>query len=257
MKKRIYQNLIELGNGKASSAVLKRVAQSAISRKAVPGFIKTYKIELGDIDRPSGQYTSLHDFFTRSLKADARPVAGAELVSPVDGRLEIHGAIEHDSRFKVKGIDYSLAELLGGEQSAKRYANGQYAILYLSPADYHRIHSPADGEVVKQYMLGEKSYPVNRLGLTYGKSPISGNRRLITELETPHGRILVVKVGAMYVNSIELTEFGNEWQKGQEVAYFSFGSTVALFFESAHLQFDAKIHDGDRVKVGEPLAYMV
>ncbi|MDE4083760.1 phosphatidylserine decarboxylase [Planococcus maritimus] len=257
MKKRLYQSMIELGNGKTSSALLKRFAQSAISRKAIPGFINAYKIELGDIDRTSSDYTSLHDFFTRSLKAQARPIADTELVSPVDGRIEIHGAIQDDSQFKVKGIDYSLVELLGSEQMAARYANGQYAILYLSPADYHRIHSPADGEVVKQYMLGEKSYPVNRLGLTYGKTPISGNRRLITELETPHGRVLVVKVGAMYVNSIELTEFGNEWKKGQEVAYFSFGSTVALFFESGHLQFNAKIHDGDRIKVGEPLAYMV
>lgn len=257
MKKRLYQSMIELGNGKTSSAALKRFAQSAISRKLIPGFINAYKIELGDIKRPSGEYTSLHDFFTRSLKVDARPIADAGLVSPVDGRLEIHGAIQGDSQFMVKGIEYSLAELLGSKQSAKRYLDGQYAILYLSPADYHRIHSPADGGVVKQYMLGEKSYPVNRLGLTYGKSPISGNRRLITELETPHGRVLVVKVGAMYVNSIELTEFGKEWKKGQEVAYFSFGSTVALFFEGEHLQFDAKIHDGDRVKVGEPLAYMV
>lgn len=257
MKKRLYQSMIELGNGKTSSAVLKRFAQSAISRKAIPGFVNAYKIELGDIGRPSGQYTSLHDFFTRSLKADARPVADAALVSPVDGRLEIHGAIEGGSRFKVKGIDYSLAELLGSQQMAARYGNGQYAILYLSPADYHRIHSPVNGQVVKQYMLGERSYPVNRLGLVYGKSPISGNRRLITELETPYGRILVVKVGAMYVNSIELTEFGTEWEKGAEVAYFSFGSTVALFFESGHLQFEAKISDGDRVKVGEPLAYMV
>ena len=257
MKKRLYQTMIELSNGKASSAALKRFAQSAISQKAVAGFIKAYNIELGEIEHPISKYTSLHAFFTRRLNKQARPIAGAELVSPVDGRVEIHGAIQSDSRFMVKGISYSLAELLGSESSAQRYANGQYAILYLSPADYHRIHSPADGQVVKQYMLGEKSYPVNRLGLTYGKSPISGNRRLITELDTAYGRLLVVKVGAMYVNSIELTEFGTEWEKGQEVAYFSFGSTVAVFFEGQNLQFDAKITGGDSIKVGEPLAYMV
>src|SRR5690606_1851643 len=105
MKKRIYQTLIELGNGKASSAALKRFAQSTLSRQAIPGYINAYKIELGDIDRPSGQYTSLHDFFTRRLKTGARPIADAELVSPVDGRLEIHGTIQGDSRFQVKGID--------------------------------------------------------------------------------------------------------------------------------------------------------
>ncbi|MFC4711924.1 phosphatidylserine decarboxylase [Planococcus dechangensis] len=257
MKKHLYRSMIELTNGKASSALLKRFARSSVSRHFVTNYAKTYQIELQDIVKPLESYPSLHDFFTRKLAQQARPIADAEIVSPVDGRIEIAGSIGKDSRFIVKGISYSLAELLGSEPSAASYSGGQYAILYLSPADYHRIHSPADGKVLRQYMLGDKSYPVNKLGLTYGKSPISGNRRLITELETAAGRVVVVKVGAMYVNSIELTELGTDWEKGAEVGYFSFGSTVALFFERGNVEFASEIADGSRIKVGEPLAYMV
>lgn len=257
MKKQLYRALIELSNGQASSSALKRFSMSPFSRYLVPGFVRTYGIELTQLKKPKEDYDSLHDFFTRELSEGSRAIAESPVVSPVDGRLETCGTIEPGSRFKVKGIDYSLAALLGSEQEAKRYEGGRYAILYLSPADYHRIHSPADGKVLKQYMLGAKSYPVNRLGLTYGKAPISGNRRLITELQTEHGRLLAVKVGAMYVNSIELTEFGEIWRKGSEVGYFSFGSTVALFFEGETLRFAPEITDGTRVKVGEPLAYMV
>ncbi|MBT2582369.1 phosphatidylserine decarboxylase [Planococcus sp. ISL-109] len=256
MKKRLYQSMIELSNGKVSSAVLKRFTRSSISRHFVTNYIKTYQIELQDLPQ-SVKYRSLHDFFTRQLAQKARPIAEADVVSPVDGRIEVTGPIETASRFQVKGISYSLAGLLGSEQAAEPYSHGQYAILYLSPADYHRIHSPADGKVLKQYMLGDKSYPVNRLGLTYGKSPISGNRRLITELDTVLGRVLVVKVGAMYVNSIELTELGDSWRKGAEVGYFSFGSTVALFFEQGAVEFAPEIKDGAHIKVGEPLAYML
>lgn len=257
MKKRLYRSMIELSNGRASSALLKCFAGSSISRHFVTNYIKTYRIEVQDLPQPATNYLSLHDFFTRKLTEKARPIAAADIVSPVDGRLEVHGSINAGSRFQVKGVSYSLSALLGSEQAAEQYRNGQYAILYLSPADYHRIHSPADGTVLKQYMLGDKSYPVNRLGLTYGKEPISGNRRLITELDTAFGRVLVVKVGAMYVNSIELTELGENWRKGAEVGYFSFGSTVALFFQENAVEFGSEIEDGDRIKVGEPLAYML
>ncbi len=257
MKKHIYQSMIELGNGRGSSAFLKTFASSSVSRFLVASFIKTYGIDTQNLQQPRNSFGSLHDFFTRKLLDDARPIADTDVVSPVDGRIEICGPIEQQTSFQVKGIDYSLEELLGSKQAAARYSGGKYAILYLSPADYHRIHSPVNGTVKKQYMLGEKSYPVNRLGLTYGKAPISGNRRLITELDGPNGRLLVVKVGAMYVNSIELTELSDTWKKGAEVGYFSFGSTVALFFEGGTCEFEPEIRSGDQIKVGEPLAYMV
>ena len=104
-------------------------------------------------------------------------------------------------------------------------------ILYLSPTHYHRIHSPATGEIVDQWAKGKKSYPVNKWGLRYGKHPLSKNYRRITEIKLESGHMAVVKVGAMFVNSIEIVHEAEQITKGEELAYFTFGSTVVLLFE--------------------------
>lgn len=257
MKKKLYQYTIELTNGPMTSNLLQRFARSTGSRSVIPNYVKTYKIALDEIDGKIDSFPSLHDFFVRKLRPGSRPQADTALTSPVDGKVEIAGKLHEDSRFIVKGQKYSLAELLGSDDLAKRYANGDYTVLYLSPANYHRIHSPVDGNVSRQFVLGKKSYPVNQSGLLYGKSPISGNYRLITELETTGGSVLMVKVGAMFVNSIELTNTSDLWNKGEEVGYFSFGSTVVLFFEPDCFRFTDNIVAGEPVKVGEALANML
>ncbi|MGI2326517.1 phosphatidylserine decarboxylase [Planococcus sp. YIM B11945] len=257
MKKKIYQRAIELTNGPVTSNMIRQFARSNKSRWMIPNYIKTYKISIDDIENPLASFPSLHDFFIRKLKEESRPVAEAPIVSPVDGKIEIAGTMHEGIHFLVKNQQYSLADLLGNHTLSERYKNGHYIVLYLSPADYHRIHSPADGRVGTQYVLGKKSYPVNQAGLQYGKAPISGNYRLISELETECGKMLVVKVGAMFVNSIELTNSSSEWNKGEEIGYFSFGSTVVLFFEEKTIEFSTKVKNGERVKVGEALANMV
>lgn len=257
MKKKIYQSTIELTNGSLTSSLLQRFAKSAGSRSVIPNYVKTYKIDTEDIEGEMSSFPSLHDFFIRKLRPGSRPQADAAIISPVDGKVEIAGTLHADSRFLVKGQEYSLAELMGSAKLAERYANGSYAVLYLSPADYHRIHSPADGKVLRQFVLGKKSYPVNQSGLLYGKAPISGNYRLISELEMENGRMLMVKVGAMFVNSIELTNTGDAWKKGEEVGYFSFGSTVVLFLERDRFSFSDNIVAGEPIKVGEALANML
>ena len=257
MKRKLYQRTIELTNGPLTSGVLRHFARSAQSRWMIPSYIKAYKIVTDDIDSPVESFSSLHDFFIRKLKTDSRSVAPAPVVSPVDGTVEAVGDLHEGISFKVKGQQYSLSELLGNEKMAKQYQHGKYAVFYLSPADYHRIHSPVNGTVLKQYVLGKKSYPVNRPGLMYGKSPLSGNYRMVTELETEVGRLLAVKVGAMFINSIELTNRGKEWRKGDEVGYFSFGSTVVLFFEENQVQLTEGIASGRQVMMGEAVANMI
>lgn len=257
MKKYLYQRSIELTNGAFTSNLIRQFAQSKNSRRFIPGYIKAYQILTDDVEKPLDSFPTLHDFFVRKLTANSRPIDSAPVVSPVDGKVEIAGDLQGETQFLVKGQHYSLTDLLGDATLAARYQHGKYAVLYLSPADYHRIHSPADGKVNKQYVLGKKSYPVNAAGLQYGKAPISGNYRMITELETAFGRMLVVKVGAMFVNSIKLTETGSEWQKGSEVGYFSFGSTVVLFFEENSIKFVEDMSNGKRIKVGEALGNMV
>ncbi|TWT09067.1 phosphatidylserine decarboxylase [Planomicrobium sp. CPCC 101079] len=257
MKKKLYQRTIELTNGPITSKMIRQFAQSNKSRWMIPNYIKTYKISVDDVENSLSSFPSLHEFFIRKLKDESRPIADAPIVSPVDGKIEIAGDLHDSIRFLVKNQHYSLTDLLGDPDLSKSYKNGKYIVLYLSPADYHRIHSPAEGNVKKQYVLGKKSYPVNQAGLRYGKSPLSGNYRMISELETEFGRMLVVKVGAMFINSIELTNLKKNWRKGEEVGYFSFGSTVVLFFEESAISFDEKVSAGNAIKVGEALANML
>jgi len=257
VKKKFYQTTIELTNGPLTSKMIRQFARSNKSRWMIPNYIKTYKIPVDDVENSLSSFPSLHEFFIRKLKEESRPLAAAPIVSPVDGKIEIAGDLHDSIRFLVKNQHYSLSDLLGDYALSERYKNGKYIVLYLSPADYHRIHSPADGKVVNQYVLGKKSYPVNQIGLRYGKSPISGNYRLISELETAFGRMLVIKVGAMFINSIEMTNAKKDWRKGEEIGYFSFGSTVVLFFEENAVDFNEKVSNGHAIKVGEALAHMV
>ncbi|HSP22574.1 MAG TPA: phosphatidylserine decarboxylase [Planococcus sp. (in: firmicutes)] len=257
MKKKLYQRSIELTNGPMTSGLIRHFAKSRLSRKAIPGYIKTYKIDMADVAGAVDSFPTLHDFFIRQLTKGSRPIAEQAVVSPVDAKVEIAGDLHDGIHFLVKGQQYSLEDLLGNAELADFYREGKYIVLYLSPADYHRIHSPVDGNVLKQYVLGKKSYPVNQAGLQYGKAPISGNYRMITELDSACGRLLMVKVGAMFVNSIELTNFGTSWKKGEEAAYFSFGSTVVLFFERGKVEFSANVQNGNSVRVGEALAHML
>lgn len=260
MRERIYQQLIELTNGRWSSGALKKFAQSSYSKKLIPSYSKLYDISKDEVSKNMKEFSSLHDFFTRQLLEEARPVAKEEdaIVSPVDAKVEAYGPIEDGLILSVKNKPYKIEDLLGSHQAAERYENGQYIVFYLSPADYHRMHSPVDAQVEKQYVLGRKSYPVNQLGLQYGKKPISHNYRLVSELVYGQGaHAAFIKVGATFVNSIVLTNTTKTWHRGQEVGYFSFGSTVVMLFENQTVAFSPNIVRGQKVKMGETFATML
>lgn len=229
----LYRLLIELTNRKWSSHVLRSFATSKMSKILISSFSRVYQINLKEMEKPLDEYVSLHDFFTRKLKDGMRPINLDPLtvVSPVDGIIEEVGVISKEHTITVKGKQYSISEMVGNDEVLKNLSQGVYMILYLSPSHYHRIHSPISGNIVNQWTIGEKSYPVNQWGLKYGKSPLSKNYRVITEIDHPAGKVLLVKVGAMFVNSIELVHVGEHLNKGEEVAFFSFGSTVILLFE--------------------------
>ncbi len=254
MKEKLYQSLIELTNGRWTSSLLRKFALSSASKRIIPSFAKQYKINIEEMDRPLEEYTSLHDFFTRNLMEGARPVDGGvdTIASPVDAVLEDKGSIHEDATFQVKGKVYSVEEMLGGKKEAERYLGGHYMVLYLSPSHYHRIHSPVDGKVIRKQTLGSKSYPVNRFGMTLGKSPLSKNYREITEIEYGGGRLALIKVGAMFVNTIERTHTGDTLHKGEEIGYFSFGSTVVLLFEKGRFA-AAPLETPAAVRAGEVL----
>ncbi|KGP92320.1 phosphatidylserine decarboxylase [Pontibacillus chungwhensis BH030062] len=256
MEKQLYRGLIRLFNNKVIGRFLQKASQTSVSKWFIPIYAKWFKINEEEIEKHRKEFTSLEDFFIRKLKADARLVNGNEneFVSPVDARIEQFGQVM-DSCIKVKGLTYSIEDLLKDHDMSARYKDGLFVVLYLSPADYHRIHAPADAVVIKQYDLGGKSTPVNKLGLTLGRSPLSTNYRIVSELKQEDGTWLaIVKVGAMWINTIELTHPSSNVKKGEEVGYFSFGSTIVLLFEKDKVELHPALKRSSSIRVGEPLA---
>jgi phosphatidylserine decarboxylase len=254
----VYRLLIELTNGRWTSAILHKFAKSKRSKRIVPSFARTYKINQQEMEKPLGEYDSLHKFFIRNLKEGARTVDDdpMSVVSPVDSVIEEIGEIEADKTITVKGKIYSISEMLGNDEAMSRYDKGTYMIFYLSPSHYHQIHSPVAGEVVNQWTLGKKSFPVNKMGLKYGNYPLSKNYRKITEIRHKSGMTAVIKVGAMFVNSIEMTHDGTVLEKGEQMAYFTFGSTVVLLFEKGTINLFPEITPPYPIKYGEKIGTM-
>jgi phosphatidylserine decarboxylase len=255
LRKSFYRLCIELTNKKWTSFLLRRFVRSGLSAKFIPSYIKAYNINRSEIEKDASFYPDLHSFFIRRLKEGARVIEGEaeDVISPVDGLMAETGSVSASLNMHVKGKEYSIEEMLGTRDKAKEYEGGQFMTLYLSPADYHRIHSPLRGTVLDRWELGRNSYPVNELGLSFGVRTLSKNFRSITEVSHGSGKMCLVKVGAMFVNSIEYTNEGNEWEKGEEIGYFSFGSTVILLFEknqfhlSEHIQVPGKVKMGERI----------
>jgi phosphatidylserine decarboxylase len=255
---RIYRMLIELTNGKWTSILLKKFAVSKASRFLVPSFAKVFQINVQEIEKALKDYSTLHDFFIRKLKEGSRQIDPEDLsiTSPVDAVIEDIGKISQEKLIKVKGKIYSISEMLGENASLDKYIDGIYMIFYLSPSHYHRIHSPVTGKIANQWTLGNKSYPVNALGLKYGKDPLSKNYRKVTEIKHDAGMMALVKVGAMFVNSIEAIHKNDHLTKGEEMAYFSFGSTVVLLFEKGSVEILPSINPPYHIKVGEKIGYL-
>lgn len=258
MRKYLYRTLIELTNGKWTSIILKTFVQSRLSRPLVPAFARVFNVNLEEAEYPLRDYKTLHHFFTRRLKPGTRPVDDREhsVVSPVDGVIEAFGTITEKLVINVKGKNYSLMDMLGKKEKVSGYASGSFLCIYLSPSHYHRIHSPFSAEVTDSWSLGDKSYPVNALGLKYGKETLSKNFRKITEFQHKYGRAALVKIGAMFVNSVEITLKDKFPVKGEEMAYFSFGSTVVLLFEKDTFTPVQNMRIPMEVKMGEAIGFL-
>lgn len=253
MRKNFYRLCIELTNKKWTSFLLRKFVQSPTSARFIPSYIKAYNINTREIEKNADAYPNLHSFFIRNLKEGVRTVEGEadDVVSPVDGMLADSGTVTKSLNMHVKGKDYSIEEMLGSREKASEYEGGRYMILYLSPADYHRIHSPLRASVLERWELGRHSYPVNEIGLKWGVRTLSKNYRSITEVSHAYGNMCLVKVGAMFVNSIEYTNEEKEWEKGGEIGYFSFGSTVILLFQKGQFHLNEKIDVPGKVKMGQ------
>jgi phosphatidylserine decarboxylase len=256
MSKPLFRLLTELSSRKWVSQLTGAFAKSRASRYLIPRFAKTYGIRTQDAEKHITEYASLNDFFTRRLKPGLRPIESDTnlVLSPVDAAITGMGTIQEGMLLGVKGQDYTIEELLNRSPRTINYKNGFYFVLYLSPTDYHRIHSPVSGDILEKEHVPGRVYPVNEFGLRYMNRVLSRNERLITFLQTDAGEVAVVKVGALNVSSIQYADpLPNHLERGQELAYFEFGSTVVLLLEDHIFQPRNDLLVGSKVQMGEAL----
>jgi phosphatidylserine decarboxylase len=214
-------------------------------------YSRAYRVDLGEAEPQAGAYRSFDAFFTRRLRDGARHIGAppGALISPSDGRLDSFGPVERDGLLTIKGRDYRARDLLGddrdGDEQAQRYLGGQFAIIYLSPRDYHRVHTPCDASLTAVRSYRGELFPVNGVSEQHIPNFLGRNRRVALELTTKdHGLVTVVMVAAMIVGRISVTGIaerdvpigrhelgGLPLSRGDELGIFHLGSTAVLFFE--------------------------
>lgn len=223
------------------SALYGLLQRAPWSRRRVRGFVERLGIDASEADRPLDAYPSLDAFFTRRLRAGARPVERdpGRLVSPADGRVLVYPEVAAGSALEVKGTRATLTEVVGSARLARRYEGGSVAIVRLAPADYHRFHFPLDGRASAWWALGRRLHSVHPIALA-GAAPSLRNKRTLTALDAPGwGRVLLIEVGAMLVGTIVQTYRPGAVARGQEKGYFRFGgSTTILVLEPGRARWD-------------------
>jgi len=256
MAKEWLRLMTELSSRKWLSALMGRFSHSRLSKGVIPFFIKSYQIPADEAEKEIHEYRTLNEFFSRRLKPGMRPVEEGPnvLTSPVDAKITAMGGIDAGTILNVKGQDYSVAELLNFSPHLELYKHGYFFVLYLSPTDYHRIHSPITGVRTESEHIKGRAYPVNEFGMTRMKSVLCRNERLITYIAGEYGEVAVVKVGAMNVSSIRYNdESVSRWNNGDDLAYFEFGSTVVLLTQDGTFTPRADLKPGDQVRMGQLL----
>ena len=247
-----------------------RIENEVFKHYLIKLFRKFYPINLSEANREDiREYDSFNDFFTRSLKEEARPLGKSELISPVDGLVSQFGAIKVDLLFQAKGHYYSLADLMGGDEKlGECFQSGQFATIYLAPKDYHRIHMPIDGTLISTTYIPGRIFPVNGPSVRRVSGVFARNERVVCLFDTPQGKMAMILVGALFVGSIETVWQGEitpphlshpitynynkgadsdvALKKGDEMGRFNLGSTVIMLFENGFSDLDLELEQSLR-----------
>lgn len=175
-----------------------------LARWSVRTFASKFRIDVDAASRPIESYASIGEFFTRELKPGLRPVDG-DFVSPVDALLRNFGTVENGRIEQVKGRDYSLRQFLGGDGIADSFDGGTFFNFYLSPRDYHHIHAPVTGDVVRSVVIPGWLWPVNDWSIANIDELFAVNERVVTYLKSRFGLVAVVMIGATNVGRMTVT----------------------------------------------------
>jgi phosphatidylserine decarboxylase len=239
-------------------------------------FAKAYGVDMteaanADLD----SYATFNDFFTRELKAGARPIAAGSstAISPADGVLTEHGPIEGGHLYQAKGSAYTLTELLGDTGAAvDALEGGRYFTIYLAPHNYHRVHSPLDARLTRTRYIPGARFSVSRATAAAIPRLFCRNERVVCWFETDLGPMIVVLVGALNVSSISTFAHGEivsgaarHWleqpagpvARGAEIGRFNMGSTVVVLLGSDRFRFSPGLADGLAVRMGQALGAFV
>jgi phosphatidylserine decarboxylase len=237
-------------------------------------FCRARDVSLADAEHgDAAAYATFNAFFTRALRPGVRPMDSDPdaIVSPVDGRVSQAGIIERGQIIQAKGRSYSVAALLGGDAAeAVRFDGGAFATLYLAPHNYHRVHMPCAGTLVRMRYLPGRLFSVNEASVAAIDRLFARNERIVCEFDGP-GRFVVCLVGALFVGSIETVWHGavtpaprrdrREYDyaavsppralaRGEEMGRFNMGSTVIVLFEPGKVAWEARLASGAEVRVG-------
>jgi len=262
----------------ALSTIAGKLAESeagGLTTRVIRWFVQRYGVDLSEaVDTDPISYRSFNEFFTRPLRAGARPLADAAFLCPVDGAISQFGAIEHDQIFQAKGHRYSTVALVGGDRSlAARFENGAFATLYLSPRDYHRIHMPVDGRLTRMIHVPGALFSVNPATARGVPGLFARNERVVCVFEAGFGPFVLILVGATIVGSMATVWHGTvnpprvrkirEWRyddqqivlkKGDEMGRFLLGSTVVVLFPKDTLHFNPAWAPARQIRMGEMMA---
>ena len=239
-------------------------------------FVGRYGVNMAEAAEPDiDKYATFNDFFTRALRADARPIASADFICPVDGAISQFGAIKNGQIFQAKGHQYSATALLAGDEAlAEKFRDGSFATLYLSPRDYHRIHMPCDGQLKNMHYVPGDLFSVNPATAAGVPGLFARNERIVCEFESKTiGSFVLILVGATIVGSMATTWHGivnpprsgtvRNWRydeesialkQGEEMGRFLLGSTVVMLFPADKLDFNPQWAAGRAVRLGEVMA---
>jgi len=237
-------------------------------------FVGRYGVNMSEAANPDiASYASFNEFFTRLLKADARPLAPADFICPVDGAISQFGAIERDQIFQAKGHFYSTTALVGGDaELAKQFEDGSFATLYLSPKDYHRIHMPCDGRLLRMIHVPGDLFSVNPVTAHGVPGLFARNERVVCVFESAQGPFVLALVGATIVGSMATAWHGvvnpprpghlREWRyedqqllfkQGDEMGRFLLGSTVVMLFPRDTIRFIPEWAAQRPIRLGETM----
>lgn len=249
----------------------------SMTTRLIRWFVGKYAVDMSEAeDADIASYKSFNDFFTRPLKAGLRPVANASFVCPVDGAISQFGRIDDRHMLQAKGHRFTTTELVGGDDAlANQFRHGSFANLYLSPRDYHRLHMPCDGNLIRMIYVPGKLFSVNPVTARGVPNLFARNERVVCVFDSAeHGSFVMVLVGATIVGSMATVWHGvvnpkrtnttSEWtyaahdivlKKGEEMGRFLLGSTIVMLFRQGAIRFNDDWAPERKVRLGEMMGH--